>query len=49
MQDRALQYMRKAIEEGFPERKRFTEEPEFAVLKDNAEFQQILKSEPRVL
>lgn len=49
MPDRALQCIRKAIEEGFEERRRFMEEPEFAVLKDNVEFQQILKSEPRVL
>jgi tetratricopeptide (TPR) repeat protein len=49
MPDRALQCVRKAIEEGFGERQRFIEEPEFAVLKDNVEFQQILKSEPRVL
>jgi tetratricopeptide (TPR) repeat protein len=47
--ERALQCIRKSIEEGFGERKRFIEEPEFAVLKDNVEFQQILKSEPRVL
>jgi tetratricopeptide (TPR) repeat protein len=47
--DRAIQYVRKAIEEGFGERKRFMEEAEFAVLRDNAEFQQIMKSEPRVL
>lgn len=47
--DRALQYVRKAIEEGFGERKKFMEEAEFAVLRDNAEFQQIMKSEPRVL
>ncbi len=47
--DRAIQCVRKAIEEGFGERKRFLEEAEFAGLRGNAEFQQILKSEPRVL
>jgi tetratricopeptide (TPR) repeat protein len=49
MPDKALQCIRKSIEEGFGERKRFMEDPEFAVLKDNVEFQQILKSDPRVL
>lgn len=47
--ERALQYMRKAIEEGFKEREKFVEEPEFAGLKDNPEFQQLLKMEARVL
>ncbi len=47
--DRALQYVRKALEEGFEERKRFMEDPEFTTLRTNAEFQQIMKSEPRVL
>ena len=49
MTDRALQCIRKALEEGFGERKKFVEEPEFAALRQNLEFQQILKSEPRVL
>jgi tetratricopeptide (TPR) repeat protein len=47
--ERALQYVRKALEEGFSERNKFMEDPEFTVLHDNAEFKQILKSEPRVL
>jgi tetratricopeptide (TPR) repeat protein len=47
--DRALQYLRKALEEGFGERKKIPEEPEFATLKDNPEFQQILAMEARVL
>lgn len=47
--DRALQYVRKALEEGFGERKKFMEEPEFSALRNNVEFQQIMKSEPRVL
>ena len=46
--ERALQYMRKAIEEGFKDRKKF-EESEFALLKDNPEFKQLLALEPRVL
>ena len=47
--DRALQYVRKALEEGFTERNKFMEDPEFTILRDNVEFQQIMKSEPRVL
>ncbi|HEX9106321.1 MAG TPA: tetratricopeptide repeat protein, partial [Longimicrobiales bacterium] len=49
MNDRALQYLRKALEEGFKEREKIPEEPDFAALKDNPEFQQLLTSEPRVL
>src|SRR4051812_36618730 len=33
--DRALLYMRKCLEEGFRERNKFREEPEFAQLQDN--------------
>jgi tetratricopeptide (TPR) repeat protein len=47
--DRALLYMRKAIEEGFKERKKFQEDPEFAALKDNPEFKELLVLQPRVL
>jgi len=47
--DRALLYIRKALEEGFKERKKFEEEPEFAPLKDLPEFKQILAMEQRVL
>ena len=47
--ERALQYVRKALEEGFEERKKFLEEPEFSALRNNVEFQEIMKSEPRVL
>jgi len=49
MNDRALLYIRKAIEEGFKERKKFEEEPEFAPLKDLPEFKQLLAMEQRVL
>ena len=48
-QERALQYIRKAIEEGFKDREKFTKEPEFASLKELPEFQELLKMEPRVL
>jgi tetratricopeptide (TPR) repeat protein len=47
--DRALLCIRKALEEGFEERKRFLEEPEFAGMRGNVEFQELMKSEPRVL
>lgn len=49
MNDRALQYLRKALEEGLPERDKVAEAPEFAALKENAEFRQLLAIEPRVL
>jgi tetratricopeptide (TPR) repeat protein len=47
--DRALLYIRKALEEGFKERKKFEEEPEFAPLKDLPEFKQLLAQDQRVL
>jgi tetratricopeptide (TPR) repeat protein len=47
--DRALQYLRKAFEEGLKDRDKIAEAPEFAALKDNAEFQQLLTTEPKVL
>jgi tetratricopeptide (TPR) repeat protein len=47
--DRALLYIRKALEEGFTERKKLVEDPEFAGLQSNPEFQELLKLQPRVL
>ncbi|MDX1981394.1 MAG: tetratricopeptide repeat protein [Bryobacteraceae bacterium] len=47
--DRALLYMRKAIEEGFKERNKFKEDPEFANMQELPEFQQLLTMEVRVL
>ena len=47
--DRALIYMRKALEEGFMEKKKFQEDPEFAALQEMPEFKQLLALEPRVL
>jgi tetratricopeptide (TPR) repeat protein len=47
--ERALLYMRKALEEGFREKDKFREEPEFAKLQELPEFQQLLAMEPRVL
>jgi tetratricopeptide (TPR) repeat protein len=47
--DRALLYIRKALEEGFKERKKFQEEPEFAALQEMPEFQTLINTEFRVL
>jgi tetratricopeptide (TPR) repeat protein len=47
--ERALTYIRKALEEGFKEREKFKKEPEFAMLQENPEFQQLMALEPRVL
>jgi tetratricopeptide (TPR) repeat protein len=47
--ERALMYIRKCLEEGFKERKKFEDEPEFAALRDLPEFKQLLALEPRVL
>ncbi len=49
MTDRALQYIRKAIEEGFGERNKFLEEPEFTTLRVNPEFLMLMAYEPRKL
>ncbi len=49
MNDRALQYIRKALEEGFKERKKFEEDPAFAAMKNLPEFKELMASEPRVL
>ena len=47
--ERALLYVRKSLEEGFKEREKYRDDPAFVQLQDNAEFQQLLISEPRVL
>lgn len=47
--DRALQYLRKALEEGFKDKAQITDAPEFAPFKDNEEFKQIMAAEPKVL
>jgi tetratricopeptide (TPR) repeat protein len=49
MGDRAVQYIRKALEEGFKERKKIEEDPAFAMLKDLPEFKELMVLEPRVL
>ncbi|MCS7025124.1 MAG: tetratricopeptide repeat protein [Bryobacteraceae bacterium] len=47
--ERALLYMRKAIEEGFKDRHKFVEDPEFASIREHPEFEVLLKMENRVL
>jgi tetratricopeptide (TPR) repeat protein len=47
--DLALQYLRKALEEGLKERKQLEKDPEFASLRDTKEFKDLLALEPRVL
>lgn len=45
----ALQYLRKALEEGIKEKKKLAEEPEFAKLRDTQEFKDLMATEQRVL
>jgi tetratricopeptide (TPR) repeat protein len=49
MTDRALVSIRKALEEGFKDKKKFLEEPAFKALQELPEFKQVIASEPRVL
>jgi tetratricopeptide (TPR) repeat protein len=49
MNERALLYIRKALEEGFTQRKKLMEDPEFVTLRNLPEFQELLAMEPRVL
>ena len=45
----ALQYLRKALEEGLKERNKLQTDPEFASMRDTKEFKDLLTLEPRVL
>jgi tetratricopeptide (TPR) repeat protein len=47
--DRALQYLRMAFEEGFKERDKVMESPEFAGLLELPEFKELMASTPKVL
>ncbi|MGA2041654.1 MAG: tetratricopeptide repeat protein [Bryobacteraceae bacterium] len=47
--DLALQYLRKALEEGFKQKKSIEEEPDFATLKDLPEFKELMARVPRSL
>ena len=45
----ALQYLRRALEEGLKDKHKMTDAPEFALLRETDEFKQLLLLEPRVL
>jgi tetratricopeptide (TPR) repeat protein len=47
--DLALQYLRKALEEGFKEKEKLQQAKEFTVLRDTPEFKELMALEPRVL
>ena len=47
--ERALQYIRKAIEEGFKDKAKFLEDRDFAELRKLPEFDELMKLEPRAL
>lgn len=47
--DRALFYLRRALEEGFKEKDKIPEEKEFAGLRDNPEFQKLLVADVPVV
>jgi tetratricopeptide (TPR) repeat protein len=45
----ALQYLRKSLEEGFKDKDKLSKMPEFAGLRNTAEYKDLLTLEPRVL
>ncbi len=47
--DRALLYVRKAIEEGFKEREKFAKDPEFAQIRELPEFKILMQTEYKVI
>ena len=47
--DMALQYIRKSLEEGFKDKKKIEETPEFATIKELPEFKELMAREQRVL
>jgi len=47
--ERAIRYIRMALEEVFKDRQKLLEEPEFAKLRETAEFKELMATEPRVL
>ncbi len=49
MNDKALLYIRKSLEEGFKDRKKYLEEPEFAKVRETKEFQEMMAAEPHAL
>lgn len=47
--ERAIQYIRMALEEGFKEKQKLMEAPEFVKLRESVAFKDLMASEPRVL
>lgn len=47
--ERALMYLRKALEEGFRDRDKLKADPEFAKMQEIPEFQELLAYQPKVL
>lgn len=47
--ERAIQYIRMALEEGFKGKAKLMEEPEFAKLREMSEFKELMATEQRVL
>jgi tetratricopeptide (TPR) repeat protein len=45
----AMEYVRKCLEEGFKDKKKLVEDPEFQALRQSDEFKELLATEPRVL
>jgi tetratricopeptide (TPR) repeat protein len=48
-EDRMMRYIRFALENGFKQRKRFLEEPEFAAYREKEPFKELLAAEQKVL
>ena len=48
-EERMLRYVRFALENGFKQRNRFLEEPEFAAFKESVQFKELLAAEQNVL
>lgn len=49
IKDRAIQYIRKSLEEGFKEREKFLKEPDFALLRDDPEFIKLMATDQKTL
>src|SRR5262249_16154432 len=49
MNEQAMNFIPKALEEGFKEREKFTKAPEFTGLRNDPEFQKLVTTEPKVL
>jgi tetratricopeptide (TPR) repeat protein len=47
--ERAIQYIRMALEEGFKEKEKFLKDPEFAPLQENEDFKKLMNTETKTL